>query len=73
MFISYFSLMSLTMMVFSACVNDTVHLLYILLFKSCLCWALFHHVTLSSPPAFGGYQCNTKVQNRFQCYNKFVY
>ncbi len=25
MFIAYFSLMSLTMMVFSACVNDTVH------------------------------------------------
>ncbi len=36
MFIAYFSLMSLTMMVFSACVNDTVHLLYMLLFKSCL-------------------------------------
>ncbi len=36
MFIAYFSLMSLTMMVFSACVNDTVYLLYTLLFKSCL-------------------------------------
>ncbi len=36
MFIAYFSLMSLTMMVFSACVNDAVHLLYMLLFKSCL-------------------------------------
>ncbi len=34
MFIAYFSLMSLTMMVFSVCVNDTVHLLYMLLFKS---------------------------------------
>ncbi len=29
MFIAYFSLLSLTMMVFSACVNNTVHLLCI--------------------------------------------
>ncbi len=36
MFIAYFSLMSLTMMVFSACVNDTMYFLYMILFKSCL-------------------------------------
>ncbi len=30
-FIAYFSLMSLTMMVFSAYVNDTVHLLYVII------------------------------------------
>ncbi len=35
MFIAYFSLMSLTTMVFSVCVNDAVLLLYMLLFKSC--------------------------------------
>ncbi len=34
MLIAYFSLTSLTMMVISVCVNDTVHLLYILIFKS---------------------------------------
>ncbi len=34
MFIAYFSLMSVTMMVISVCVKDTVHLLYMLLFKS---------------------------------------
>ncbi len=34
MFITYFSLLSVTMMVISVCVN--VHLLYMLLFKSCL-------------------------------------
>ncbi len=38
MFIAYFSL-SLAMMGFSACVNDSVRLLYMLLFKSCL-WLL---------------------------------
>ncbi len=32
MFIAYFSLMSLTMMACSVCVNDTVHLLHTLLF-----------------------------------------
>ncbi len=32
----YFSFMCVTMMVFSVCVNDTVHLLYMLMFKSCL-------------------------------------
>ncbi len=37
--------MSLIMMVISVCVNDTVHLLYMLLFKSCLWLALVHHVT----------------------------
>ncbi len=31
-FIAYFSLMSLTMMVFSVCVNDIVHFLYIYLY-----------------------------------------
>ncbi len=29
MFIAYFSLLSVTMMVISVCVNDAVHLLYI--------------------------------------------
>ncbi len=33
MFIAYFSLMSLTMMVFTACVNHTVHFLFMLLLK----------------------------------------
>ncbi len=40
------------MMVFSACVNDTVRLQYVfLLKKNSLGWALVHHVTFSSPPA----------------------
>ncbi len=43
-------------LVFSVCVNDTEHL---------LCYYL-KAVTFSSPPAFGGCQCITKVQNRFQ-------
>ncbi len=72
MFIAYLCLLSLTMMVFRVCVNDNVHLLYMLLFKSCLLWALVHHVTFSSPPAFGGYQCITKVQNRFQYFYSLV-
>ncbi len=31
MFIAYLSLMSVTMMVFSVCVNDNVHLLYVII------------------------------------------
>ncbi len=49
------------MMAISVCVNDAVLLLYMLLFKSC-----FGSSCDSSPPAFGGYQCITKIQNRFQ-------
>ncbi len=64
--------MSHTMMVFSACVNDTVHILY-MLFKSFLWWAMVHHVTFSSPPEFGGYQCISKVQNTFQYFNRLVW
>ncbi len=75
-FIAYFSLMSHTMMVFrvrlGACVNDTVHILY-MLFKSFLWWAIVHHVTFSSPPEFGGYQCISKVQNTFQYFNWLVW
>ncbi len=52
------------MMVISVCVNDAVLLLYVLLFKSCFG---------SSCPAFGGYQCITKIQNRFQYFNRLVY
>ncbi len=39
-----FSSMSLVMEVFSACVNDAVHLLY--MFKSCLWWASHHPLHL---------------------------
>ncbi len=42
MFIAYFSLM----MVFSACVYDTVHLLYMLLFKSCFGSSCDSHLLL---------------------------
>ncbi len=75
MFIAYFSLLSVTMMVISVCVNDTVLLLYMLLFYICyyLKAALVHHVTFSSPSAFGGYQCITKLQNRFQYFYRLVY
>ncbi len=41
MFIAYFSLMSLTMMVFSACVNDTVHLIYIYYYLKAACDGLW--------------------------------
>ncbi len=58
------------MMVFSVCVNDTVYLLNILKSKSCLWWALVHQVTFSSPAAFGGYQCITKIQNRCQYFDR---
>ncbi len=51
------------MMVISVRVNVAVHLLYMLISKSCFWWALFQHVTFSSTPAFGGYQCITNVQN----------
>ncbi len=43
---------------FSVCGKDTCHKL---------------HVTFSSPPAFGGYQCITKVLNRFQYFNGLAY
>ncbi len=56
MCIAYFSLLSLTMVVFCVCVKDTLLILYMLIFKSCLCWALVHRVTFSSPPALDGYQ-----------------
>ncbi len=56
------------MMVISVCVNDAVLLLYVLLFKSC-----FGSSCDSSSPAFGGYQCITKIQNRFQYFNTLVY
>ncbi len=49
-------------MMFSACVNVTVHLLYMLLFKICLLCALVYHVTFSSPPTFSGYQCKSAIQ-----------
>ncbi len=35
MFIAYFSLLNVTMMVISVCVNEAVFLLYMLLLKSC--------------------------------------
>ncbi len=35
MFIAYFSLLNVTMMVISVCVNEAVLLLYMLLLKSC--------------------------------------
>ncbi len=47
----YFSFMCVTMMVFSVCLYDTVHLLFMFIFKSCFLCALVHHVTFSSPPA----------------------
>ncbi len=56
MCIAYFSLLSLTMMLFSVCVKDTLLILYMLIFKSGLCWAVVHRVTFSSPPALDGYQ-----------------
>ncbi len=59
--------MCVTMIGFSVCVNDTVHFLqyiYMLVFKCCLWWALVRHVTFLSSLT-GGYQCMTKVQNRF--------
>ncbi len=46
------------MMVISVCVNDAVLLLYMLLFKSCFGSSCDSH----HPPAFGGYQCITKIQ-----------
>ncbi len=36
MFMAYFSLLSVTMMVISDRVNDAEHLLYMLVFKTCL-------------------------------------
>ncbi len=39
--------------------------IYILIFKSILWLALVHHVTFSSTPALGAYQCITKQRNRF--------
>ncbi len=59
------------MMVISVCVNDTVLLLYTVCYY--LKAALVHHVTFSSSPAFGGYWCITKLQNRFQYFNRLVY
>ncbi len=43
--LQYFSFLCVTMMVFSVCVNETVYLLYMLVFKSCLRWAFVRHVT----------------------------
>ncbi len=59
------------MMVIRVCVNDTVLLLYTVCYY--LKAALVHHVTFSSPPDCGGYQCITKIQNRFQYFNRLVY
>ncbi len=69
MCIAYFSLLSLIMMVFSVCVN--VHLVHMLLFNRCLWLALFimwlsYHLLL-----YGGYQCITKIHNRFRYFNRF--
>ncbi len=57
------------MMVFSACVN--MHTFYICYYLKAA-W-LCSSCDLSSPPAFGGYQCITKIQNRFQYFNRLVY
>ncbi len=49
------------MMVFSVCVNDSVHLLYIYI---SICVELWFIVTFSSPPDFDGYQCRYKTDFR---------
>ncbi len=54
----YFSLMCVTMLVFSVCVKDTVHLLYMSVFpfSACgkaVCDGLWFIMRLTSPPAFG--------------------
>ncbi len=61
MFIAYFSLMSLTMMVFSACVNDAVHHIYVLLKAVCdrlwlIMWLSLHHLHLMVISVFKMYK-----------------
>ncbi len=69
MFIAYFSLMSLTMMVFSACVNDTVHLLYtVCYYVKAACdglwfsvWLSHHHLHLVVISVFQRYKTNFRT------------
>ncbi len=63
----YLSFMCVTMMVFSACMNDTVHLCQYL---KVACDRLWFIMRLSSQSAFGGYQHITKLQNRIQYFNR---